>query len=676
MRSHESGEERVSRAMVSTWGRPGLAAWAATMHLALVCALTPAAGAEQREHDLTELSLEELMNVEVTSASRKPEKRSVASDAIYVITGDDIRRSGVRTIPDALRLAPGVHVAKIDANKWAIGIRGFPSRLSRAVLVLIDGRSVYTPLFAGTYWEVQDTVLDDIDRIEVIRGPGGTLWGANAVDGVINIITKHSKDTQGLFVTAGGGNEERGFGTVRWGGAIGENLHYRAYGKYFDRDGGHNPDGPSYDDWHLSREGFRVDWNATPRDTVRLHGDVYDGDAGHQTVISSLTEPFNRTVRDHGTLSGANVVGAWNHFFNEDSDLQLQAYFDNSFRREPNFHERRNTWDVDFQHRIVLPWSQELIWGLEYRHTEDRTGGVDTVVFDPPTRADDLYSGFIQDEVRLLDGEVRIVVGSKLEHNDYSGFEVQPNVRLAWVPNVRHLLWASVARAVRTPSRVDDDLQLTAFVESFDSFIALRGDDRSKAEKVTAYETGYRVQPWHPLFLDLALFYNQYDDLESLEPGAPEPGPSGRSILPLTPRNRFHGRTYGAELGADAEVRSWWRLHAVYSLLQVDLEPDPGSGDTLTEGSEDDSPHHQLTFRSAINLPSRSEFDAVLRYVDNIAQTDVASYVELDLRVAKRFGEHLELSVVGLNLLHDHHREFGGGTEVQRSVYGQVRFWW
>ena len=420
------------------------------------------ASAEEREEDLTTLGLEELMNIEVTSVSKKLEKRSGAAAALYVITEEDIRRSGATSIPEALRLVPGVEVSRIDSNKWAIGVRGFGSRLARSMLVLIDGRSVYTPLFAGTYWEVQDTLLEDIDRIEVIRGPGGTLWGANAVNGVINIITKHSRDTQGLLATAGGGTEERAFGSARYGGTLGETFTYRLYGKYFDRDGGFVPRGDDYDAWSMSRGGFRTDWAMGPQDTLKVQGDLYDGDAGQHAVITRFRPPFTQVVEDDATLSGANLLGRWRHEVSDRSDLALQAYYDNTYRREPSFRERRNTFDLDFQHRFGIPWRQEIIWGLGYRLTADNTGSVPTIVFRPRDRSDDLYSLFAQDEVTVIEDKLRLIVGSKFEHNDYSGFEFQPSGRLVWTPAGSHVVWGSISRAVRTPSRLDHDLELTA----------------------------------------------------------------------------------------------------------------------------------------------------------------------------------------------------------------------
>jgi len=628
--------------------------------------------------DLTALSLEELMSLPVTSVSRRPEPRLAAPAPIYVITEEDIRRAGVTTLADALRLAPGMQVARITANQWAVGVRGFGTRLARSILVLIDGRSVYTPLFAGTYWEVQDTLLEDIDRIEIIRGPGGAIWGANAVNGVINIITKSAQATHGALVSAGGGNEERGFGGARYGGVIGDDFHYRVYSKYFDRDGGFNPNGRSFDDWHMTREGFRTDWNPTARDHVQFQGDIYDGDAGEQEQVTQLTPPTLRTVTQDAELAGGNLLARWRRVFSSTADIALAMYYDNTFRREAIFSERRNTYDVDFQNHLVLPFDQNLVWGSEYRHTGDRTGGGPTLVFTPKNRGDDLFTTFVQDEIPLWEG-VRLTLGSKFEHNDYSGFEWQPSGRISWAPDARQMLWAGVSRAVRTPSRIEHDLSLTAALPGSDAFARLLGDDAFVSEKVIAYEAGHRVQVLPQLFVDTALFYNQYSDLLTVEPQAPftEPGVDGsRTIMPFVLRNRLHGESYGIEVAADAALTDWWRLHGAYSLLKIELRRDPGSRDFSHQPIEGSSPRHQVVLRSTMNLPYEAQFDGVLRYVDHLPAQHVGSYVTLDLRVAKQVTRALELSVVGLNLAQDHHREFGGGTEVQRSVYGQVRWRW
>jgi iron complex outermembrane receptor protein len=646
----------------------------------LVAALALAAtAAAQQADDLSELSLEELMNTEVTSVSRKAEPRSAAADAIYVITEEEIERSGVRTLADALRLAPGLQVARIDANKWAVGVRGFASRLARSVLVLIDGRSVYNPLFAGTYWEVQDTLLEDIDRIEIIRGPGGTLWGANAFNGVINIVTKSARETQGGYTLAGGGSEERAFGSIRYGGNDGRGLYWRAYGKAFDRDAGSNPDGPEYDAWRMGRSGFRLDWDASPRDAVTALGDVYYGNAGQRVGVTHYRPPFLRLRDEDADLGGGNLLGRWTRVLGEDSDLVLQTYYDRSVREEPSFDETRDTGDLDFQHRLRLAWWQEIIWGVGYRLTADQTAGVPTVRFVPADRTDNLVSAFLQDEFTLVRDRLRFAVGAKVEHNDYSGVELQPSGRLLWTPEARHTAWASVARAVRTPSRIEHDVDVTFRTPGAPAFGRLLGDSGFDAEKVVNYQTGYRVRPLPRLFLDVVAFYNRYDDLLSIEPGPPfteaRPRPP-HVVLPLVIDNGLHGETYGVELAADAAVADWWRVNAVYSYLDVSLRHDPDSLDRSQEALAGTAPHNLVTLRSLMNLPWRLELDGVLRYVDNLPAQGISSYVDLDVRVARRIGRSFELSVVGQHLVAEHHREFAGGTEVERGGYGQVRWWW
>ncbi len=638
-----------------------------------------AEGPGDRGTDLAELSLQELMDVEVTSVLRKPERRGQTAAAVYVLTSDDMRRAGVLTIPDALRLVPGVHVAKIDANKWAVGIRGFANRLSRAVLVLIDGRSVYSPLFAGTYWEVQDTLLEDVDRIEVVRGPGGSVWGANAVNGVINIITKSAEHTQGLFVTGGGGNEERGFGAIRYGGRIGEHVYWRAYAKYFDRDAGYDPDGPpSWDGWHMSRQGLRIDWDVTPRDRLTVLGDVYDGDAGQQTPLTSYDPPRQRTVYREADLSGGSVVARWQHRFSATSEGSLQFYFDNTYRSEANFRERRNTYDVELQHRWQLPWRQEIAWGLQYRGSDGRAPQVvDSVEFRPHDQRDDLFTGFVQDDIAILPDVLRATIGVKIEHNDYSGFEWQPSGRLMWTPHPRHALWAAISHAVRTPTRTDQDLRFDVLGPTGD-FLRILGNPDFNPEHVTAYELGYRVQALDRVFLDVAGFYNVYDDLLSIEPGAPTTDsrvPDHR-FLTLVQQNRLHGHGYGLEIAGDAALTERWSVHAAYTVLRLRLAGDPGSVDTSTERAEDQSPRHQIALRSELRLPAGFELDGVMRFVDDIDSPGVSSYLTFDARLAYQVNRHLEISVVGRDLADANHRELAGGTEVQRSVFGQVRTWW
>jgi iron complex outermembrane recepter protein len=630
--------------------------------------------------DLTELSLEELMGTEVTSVSRKGEPRSEAADAIYVITHDEIERSGVRTLADALRLAPGMQVARVDANRWAVGVRGFASSLARSVLVLVDGRTVYNPLFAGTYWEVQDYPLDDVDRIEIIRGPGGTLWGANAFNGVINIITRSARQTQGGLLRAGAGSEERAFGTVRYGGRAGDKVYYRGYAKGFDRDAGFNPGGRDYDAWRMGRTGFRTDWDAGPRDAMTVQGDFFAGSLGERVPIAIFQPPFRRVLREDGDISGGDVLARWTRVFSERSHVSLQAYWDNFYRRDPHFLERRNTGDLDFQHRYRLAWWQEIIWGLGYRVSADHTAGVPGIRFDPADRTTDLFSAFVQDEFTLVRNRLRLTVGSKIERNDFTGVELQPSGRLLWTPDARHTVWGAVSRAVRTPSRVEDDFIATGpTTPGVPAFVRVLGNPDFVSEKVLDYQVGYRVRPLPRLFVDVVPFYNAFDDLLSLEPlpafterrpGVPH------LVVPLLIDNKLHGESYGVEIAVDASLTDWWRLNAAYSYLDIALRPDRDSGDVGTRATEGNSPHNVATVRSMMNLPSRFQLDLIGRYVDTLPNLAIDSYVELDVRIARRFGRTLELAVVGQNLLADHHREFSGGTEVERGAYGMVRWWW
>ena len=392
-------------------------------------------GASPSPSALKNLSLEELSQIEVTTPSKAPVAAFRTPDAIYVITSEDIRRSGATSIPEVLRLAPGVEVARIDANNWAIGIRGFGSSLTRSVLVLIDGRTVYTPLFAGTNWDVQNTLMDDIDRIEVIRGPGGTIWGPNAVNGVINIITKDSKDTQGALVSAGGGNAEQGFANLRYGGGNGKDFSYRVYGMAFTRGPEFHPDHRNFDDWRNVQGGFRMDWKER-RDTFTIQGDLYDEAAGKSVGATSYTQPFSQTIDSNALLSGGNVMGRWKRIFSDGNDIQVQAYYDRTTRDAANFAEVRNTFDIDFLQRLRLPARQEVSWGLGARvdPVNDRVV-VTGLQFIPNQRTDYLLTAFVQDEIGLVEGRLSLTLGTKLLRTNFSSdIDLQPSARLLWTP--------------------------------------------------------------------------------------------------------------------------------------------------------------------------------------------------------------------------------------------------
>jgi len=641
--------------------------------------------------DLTELSLEDLMNIEITSVAKKAQKLSEAAAAIFVITQEDIRRSGVTSIPEALRMVPGLQVARIDANKWAITSRGFNGRFSNKLLVLMDGRTVYTPLFSGVYWDMRDTLLEDVDRIEVIRGPGAALWGANAVNGVINIITKRSEDTQGGLVVAGAGTEERGFGAVRYGGKLGQDAYCRVYAKYFNRDSAVFASGEdASDEWDVSRAGFRMDWQGAGPDALTLQGDLYDGETGETVITKSLDPSEPPTFDEDNDISGANLLGRWRHTISDTSEMALQVYYDRTERNGVILDQIHDTLDIDFQHQFTLGQRHEIVWGLGYRFVSDDISNTFYGSWDPHSRDDDLYSGFVQDDITLIKDRLRLTLGSKFEHNDYTGSEIQPNARLMWSPHEGHSIWTAVSRAVRTPSRTEHDGRLNITVLPPGSLlpvfpghvvVGVVGDGDYDSEELLAYELGYRVQPTERLSVDIATFYNDYSNLRTLEPGDPFP-----ELSPLPPHlaflsradNRMEGETYGVEVAADWRPLDWWGLKATYTYLQIQLDVDRDSGDTISESAEGESPHQQVSLRSSMDMMQDLALDCWVRYMDDLPSQNMDSYITLDVRLGWKVRENVELSVVGQNLLDDRHPEYEPEfvdtipTEVQRSVYGKV----
>jgi iron complex outermembrane receptor protein len=629
--------------------------------------------------DLTDMSLEALMNIEVTSVSKRPQKQSEAAAAIFVITNDDLRRWGVTNVPEALRRVPGIEVARIDANKWAITSRGFNSRFANKLLVLIDGRSVYTPLFAGVYWDSQDVVLEDVDRIEVIRGPGGTLWGANAVNGVINIITKNAADTRGNMVSVTAGNEVKGIGSVRHGGKFRNGADYRIYAKYNSYDEGYNADG-AHDDWRSGQVGFRTDWVKTDQDDITLQGDYYRGKAGQLVNIPAGSSPTTivPTVSDTDT-NGGNLLFRWSHKLENASNFALQLYYDHVGLDGEVLFEDRDTFDADFQHHFKWREKHDIVWGLHYRHISDDTDNNATFSLDPSSRRVNLYSTFIQDEFSLREN-LRLTAGVKLEHNDFSGFEYQPNVRLAWAVDENQTWWGSVSRAVRTPARGEHDVMLRLVPPpASDPGIPVyaEGDSDYDSEDLTAYELGYRLNYNNIWSVDVAAFYNDYDKLRTLDPVF-DPGPPPAVLFPFD--NNMEGKTYGLELAGQWQVRKGWRLNASYSWLDMQLRLINGSTDAFSKGAEDASPVSKAAVWSALDFGHNLQFDAALRYVGDITVTgvEIDSYVEADLRLGWEAKPGLELSIIGQNLLNSRHAEYlpdfinTQPTEVERSIYGRV----
>jgi iron complex outermembrane receptor protein len=659
------------------------AAGRSTLPLAVlaICLSVAASRADELSpRDLKRLDLEELTEVRVTTASKKSESWFEAPSPVYVIRGEDIRRSGVTSIPEALRLAPGVQVARINSNQWSIGIRGFASRLARSMLVLIDGRSVYSPLFAGTYWEVQDVLLEDVDRIEVVRGPGGSLWGANAVNGIVNIITKSSADTQGVLATAGGGTEERGFGGVRYGGRISEATTYRVYGKYFDRDGEFTPGAGDFDRWHMGQGGFRTDTVFSDADDLSVSGDIYAGEAGQRTAITRLEPPSMETVQEDSNLAGGNLLARWRHGFQDGAESNLRLYYDRTDREDPTFEENRDTFDTEADYRWQPFARNDVVWGLGYRVSSGDTNGVETIEFLPHRRTEHLVTAFLEDEITVVPDRLRLKIGSKFEHNVYTGFEAQPSARLTWLIAADHMAWSSVSRAVRTPSRVERDLQADFLLDpNTPAFGRLVGNGGFDAEKLIAYELGYRMRVSRQGYAALSLFYNEYDDLLGVEtgPSFQEDSPSPRSVTPFFLRNSIEGQSYGVELSSWLYPTSWLEIQATYSYLLLTLDRKDGSEDATTvRSTEGSAPHHQGSMRFFVDLPRSFELDSSLRYVDNLPALGVPSYVTLDVRLGWRPTPNWELSAVGQNLVEKRHPEWGSTsgptTEIERGGYAKV----
>ena len=626
---------------------------------------------------LKQLSLEELANLEISIASKKPEKLADIPAAVFVITQEDIRRSGATKIPQLLRMVPGLHIAHNDVSEWSVSSRGFAGRVSNKLLVLLDGRSIYTPLFSGVFWEAQDTLLEDIARIEVIRGPGAAVWGANAVNGVINIISKHAGDTQGGLAVALAGDQQREV-KARYGGQLNDHAYYRMYAKYHEHDPAVRLGGiDNNDEWEGMRSGFRLNWQTDTNNLFRLQGDIYKEDA------------------DDPEIQGANLLTHWQHNNADDSSSALQLYYDHTRLISSGLlEESRDTLDIEFQYQIAPLGRHDILWGLGYRLSRSDIQGTEQVQVGEETNHTQLFSAFIQDDIQLTKNTLYLTLGSKLEHNDFSGFEFQPNVRLRWHPQSEHTFWLSASRAVRTPSQVEHDITFDQEMadpspETFGLPVVARlmSNTDFDAEDLIAYEIGYRFQLHEHLALDMSVFYNDYKNLRTLEAITeipfPEPLPIPKQlVLPVTPKNKMSGETYGLELAADWRVRDWWRLQAAYSFLDVQLHPDSDSTGFAPEIGEGLSPNHEFSLRSSMDLSKQVEFDLWARYVDELPAANINDYFTLDARLAWKPIPNLELSLVGRNLLDKQHQEFleletsptANPIEIEREIYGRLEW--
>ena len=638
--------------------------------------------------DLSSLSIEALMDVRVTSVSRKSEPLSRTAAAIHMITQEDIRRSGATSIAELLRMVPGLDVAQMDGNTWAISARGLNAQYANLLLVLIDGRTVYSPTTNGVYWDVQDTVLEDIDRIEVIRGPGAVLWGTNAITGVINIITKPASGTQGGLVTTSIGSHQTPDVTVRYGGKAGDAGHYRVFVRYFNRqpqatDSGYR----SSDGWHNLRAGFRADWELSSYDSFTVLGGGYRGLEHHtETKILSLAPPLTQPIPVQERIAGGDILTRWNHAFSDRSDLTLQTYFDYTARVDYTRAELRKMADFDLQHRIAIKRRHDLVWGLRYRYTANHTSGSFLVSFDPRVHINNTVSAFVQDEITLVPERLRLVLGVRYDHFDTHDKDFQFDGRLLWSPRSNHSLWVAVSGPVALPSFASKSIRFSqaAFPGQggTPTVVALMGNPDLGDSHALPFQAGYRGQLNGALALSVEGFYARHTDAVSIDPGAPfletDPAPA-HLVLPLVFQNTLEGERHGLELSATWQAASRWKLTSSYTWLDIHLRHGltGAAGAAQTIGS---SPQHQFQFHSYVNLPRSWEWDTHAYSVGRLPSFAVPAYVRVDTRVGWHWSERAEISLVGQNLFRGRHTEFGSlgasiqTTQVERSAY--AKFTW
>jgi iron complex outermembrane receptor protein len=620
--------------------------------ITVMAVLMPFAAAKDSAiRELKELSLDQLLELEVTSVSKRSEALAGAPASIYVITAEAIRRSGVSTLPEALRLAPNLQVARIDTAQYAISARGFNNAIGNKLLVLVDGRTVYTPLFSGVFWDQQDVMLEDVDRIEVISGPGAALWGANAVNGVINVITRSARDTTGLLLAANAGNQERG-ASVRYGTEIGE-AAFRIYARYGEIDRSRNESGTvRRDEWNRAQVGFRTDWRRG-QDEFTLQGDAYQGESEHRGFVG----PFEFTPIE---VSGANLLGRWRRETASGANLQLQLYADHTERDDALFYRpKADIVDIDFQYALAGE-KHEVLWGAGYRYGRDEVGPGFATIFVPDSEQLNWANLFIQDEIALSD-RVATTLGLKLESNDYTGVEVLPSLRLKWQLTPDHLLWGSLARAVRAPARYDTDVRFPGFPPYF-----VVGGPNFRSEVANVIEAGVRGQPTQSFSYSVTTFLHLWDRLRS------------GTALPVELENKIEGEIRGIEAWADWQATAFWVLSVGGTWMEEDLKLKRGSTDPVgvDNATLRNDPDYQWMLRSRFDLPANLELDLQLRHVARLPAPALPAYDELEARLAWLPSDHLELAIVGRNLLHSGHPEFGDASRatIARHVYGQIRW--
>jgi iron complex outermembrane receptor protein len=651
----------------------------------LLLSLARAAEGQKAARDLTEASLEDLMNIEVTTVSKKEQKLSQAPAAVFVLTQEDIRRSGMTTIPDLLRMVPGLQVGQMQSGTWGVSARGFNSQASDKMLVMVDGRSIYSPLSKGVFWDAQDMPLEDIERIEVVRGPGATLWGANAVNGVVNIITKVAADTQGSLVTAGAGPGGQVLGSLRFGGAMGDSGHYRVFSKYSDGNDLTSAQ-MNINGTRSLHSGMRADWTLSSRDSLTVEGDLFHASSGEALSIFQLTPPFGSVARSSLRDDGGDLMVNWSQRQSNRSQTALRVYVDHSSGNDLLESTGESTIDVDFQQQLTLSESHGIVWGLGFRDSAERQDAKSfNVAFLPPTREDRLFSAFVQDQWKIRD-QLSLILGSKFEHNKFSGFNLQPSARLLWTPDAQQTVWAGVSRALRTPSYSDDSIRINLGVEpgpqGLPAVVTVFGNPAFKPESLLAYELGYRLQAARRFSVDIATYFNSYHHLVTLEPDNPffatDPQPA-HLVIPLTFGNQQHGTAMGGEISSNLNLTAHWRLIPSYSFLNLDLHNDPTSHDSTGLTGQTHSPRHQYQIRSNLDLSRRFQFDAAAYYTAALPGLSIAAYTRLDARLGYRPRPDFEISLAGQNLQGGKHQElisFGPylATLIARSL--MVKLTW
>ena len=657
---------------------------------ALLCGLTLSSLtviADSSLEQLKSFSLAKLANLEVSIASKTPRKASQIAAAITVLTADDISKSLATTIPDVLRLVPGLQVARIDAHNWVVSSRGFGDRTTNKLLVMIDGRNIYSHLYGGVLWDQHDVVLDDIERIEVIRGPGASVWGANAVNGVINIITRSALDSQGETIVTATGGSEISYTSLRSSGALSENGAYRVYAKYRNHDdavyhGGSKAD-DGWDDW---RTGFRMDWRGDNNTHITLQGDMHRGDFSERISVLDFAPPFTKLITDDVDAWGHNILARWSTTLKGGGRSELQAYYDKQQRDQWKLEESTTTYDINYNHQLPRLGRHEIIVGGGYRYIDNvlPDGDISTGkarFFTPEKRDDELFSFFAQDEIEVLNDTLWLTLGIKLEDNDYSGFETQPNIRLRWVLSEEHMLWGAVSKAIRTPSRAEHDAFIV--LDIIDTgppplALVLQGNRDFDNEELIAWELGYRFLGSDTLSFDLSLFYNDYDDLLAAESlgviPAPPPAPPALGAL-IAATNGVSAKSYGLEMSVAWRPSEQWQVNLSYAYIDIRMHLKSSHSGLNPDSTEGLSPENQLTVSSDYKINDNLRLNLIGRYVDELPTNNTEAYFELDAGLEWQLNPRLALSFVGRNLIDAEHRETSDtffSTEeslVQREFY-------